>query len=124
VQALCDEAMKLAEAALAGYPERFGGQYAAHFRAKFGLPPEAPVAIIQECLGLLDGQGVDFTLFFRHLTRVAGGEDPKTLAVMFSSSEPFRLGYGRLARVRKSYYTCAGLRPGPSRIELGHLLAT
>jgi uncharacterized protein YdiU (UPF0061 family) len=90
-----DEATKLAEAALAGYPERFGGQYAAHFRAKFGLPPEAPVALIQECLGLLDGQGVDFTLFFRHLTRVAGGEDPKTLAVMFSSSEPFEQWFAK-----------------------------
>src|SRR5665213_47013 len=90
-----DEATKLAEAALAGYPERFGGQYAAHFRAKFGLPPEAPVVLIQECLGLLDVQEVDFTLFFRHLTRVAGGEDPKTLAVMFSSSEPFEQWFAK-----------------------------
>ena len=90
-----DEATKLAEAALAGYPERFGCQYAAHFRAKFGLPPEAPFALIQECLGLLDGQEVDFTLFFRHLTRVAGGEDPKTLAVMFSSSEPFEQWFAK-----------------------------
>ena len=73
-----DDATKLAEAALAGYPERFGGRYAAHFRAKFGLPPEAPVALIQECLGLLDAQEVDFTLLFRRLTRVAGGESPKS----------------------------------------------
>jgi uncharacterized protein YdiU (UPF0061 family) len=90
-----DEATKLAEAALAGYSERFGGQYTAHFRAKFGLPPEAPAEIIQECLGLLDGQEVDFTLFFRYLTRVAGGEDPKTLAVMFSSNEPFEQWFAK-----------------------------
>ena len=90
-----DEATKLAEVALAGYPERFGGQYAAHFRAKFGLPPEVPVVLIQECLGLLDVQEVDFTLFFRHLTRVAGGEDPKTLALMFSSSEPFKQWFAK-----------------------------
>jgi serine/tyrosine/threonine adenylyltransferase len=90
-----DEATKLAEVALARYPERFGGQYAAHFRAKFGLPPEVPVALIQECLGLLDVQEVDFTLFFRHLTQVAGGEDPKTLAVMFSSSEPFEQWFAK-----------------------------
>ena len=83
------EATKIAEAALSEYPERFGGQYIARFRAKLGLPPEAPVALIQECLDLLGAQKVDFTLFFRHLTRVASGEDSKTLAAMFSSSEPF-----------------------------------
>ena len=83
------EATTIAEAALAGYSERFGGQYIARFRAKFSLPPEAPVELIKECLDLLDVQEVDFTLFFRRLTRVAGGEDSKTLAAMFSSSEPF-----------------------------------
>ena len=50
------KATKLAEAALAGYPERFGGQYNARFRAKFGLPPEAPVELITECLDLLGAQ--------------------------------------------------------------------
>jgi uncharacterized protein YdiU (UPF0061 family) len=83
------EATKIAEAALSGYPERFGSQYISRFRAKFGLPPEAPIALMQEGLDLLGAQEVDFTLFFRHLTRVAGGEDSKTLAAMFSNSEPF-----------------------------------
>ena len=83
------KATKIAEAALSGYRERFGGQYIARFRAKFGFPPEAPVELITECLDLLGAQEVDFTLFFRHLTRVADGEDSKTLAAMFSSSEPF-----------------------------------
>ena len=72
------EAIKIAEAALSKYPERFGSHYVARFRAKFGLPPAAPVAIIQECLDLLGAQEVDFTLFFRHLTRVAGGEDSQS----------------------------------------------
>ncbi len=84
------KATKIAEATLSGYPKRFGGQYLACFRAKLGLPPEAPVGLIKECLDLLGVQAVDFTLFFRHLTRVAGGEDSKTLAAMFSSSEPFQ----------------------------------
>ncbi len=83
------KATKMAEAALSGYPERFSGQYAARFRAKFGLPPEATVELIDECLDLLGAQEVDFTLFFRHLTRVASGEDSKALTTMFSSSEPF-----------------------------------
>ncbi len=84
-----NEAIKIAEAALSGYPERFSSQYIARFRAKLGLPSEAPVALIQECLDLLDDQSVDFTLFFRNLTRVASGEDTKTLDAMFSRSEPF-----------------------------------
>ena len=83
------EATKIAETALSGYGARFGGQYIARFRAKFGLPPEAPGALIDECLALMGAQEVDFTLFFRHLTRVAGGEDPAALAAMFADSEPF-----------------------------------
>ena len=79
-----------AEAVLAGYPERFGRQYITRFRTKLGLPPEAPVKLVQECLDLLEAQAVDFTLFFRHLTRVAGGENPETLTGMFPSPEPFR----------------------------------
>jgi uncharacterized protein YdiU (UPF0061 family) len=44
---------------------------------------------MEEALDLLGAQQVDFTLFFRHLTRVAGGEDPKALTSMFFSSQPF-----------------------------------
>ena len=84
-----DEAISIAEAALSGYPERFRGQYAARFRAKLGLPPDAPVEFIQGCLDLLGAQEIDFTLFFRRLTRVAGGDEPHTLAAMFSNREPF-----------------------------------
>ncbi len=92
------EAIRIAEAALAAYPGRFRSQYVARFRAKLGLPPEAPVELIQECLDLLAAQEVDFTLFFRHLTRVAGGEDPQALAAMFSSREPFEEWFARWRR--------------------------
>jgi len=40
-------------------------------------------------------QEVDFTLFFRHLTRVAGGEDPQAVGSMCSSSEPFERWFAR-----------------------------
>ncbi len=83
------KATNIAEATLAKYPERFRAHYIARFRAKLGLPPEAPIELIKECLDLLDAQGVDFTLFFRQLTRVAGGQDCETLTAMFSSPEPF-----------------------------------
>ena len=54
------EAIRIAEAALSGYPERFRSQYVARFRAKLGLPPEAPVELIQECLDLLAAPGGRF----------------------------------------------------------------
>ena len=92
------KATKIAEAALSGYPERFGGQYIARFRAKFGLPREAPVELIKECLDLLGTQAADYTLFFRQLTRVAGGDDSQTLTAMFRSSEPFGKWFAKWRR--------------------------
>ena len=92
------KAIKIAEAVLSGYLERFGNQYIAHFRAKFGLPREAPVELINECLDLLGTQAVDFTLFFRQLTRVAGGEDSQTLTAMFGGSEPFKTWFAKWRR--------------------------
>ena len=83
------EAARIAEDVLSGYPEQFRSRYVARFRAKLSLPLEAPVEIIQQCLDLLAEQEVDFTLFFRHLTRVASGEDPRQLAALFSRREPF-----------------------------------
>ena len=89
------KATTIAEAALSGYGVRFRDQYVTRFRAKLGLPPEAPVELITECLDLLGAQQVDFTLFFRHLTRVAAGEDWKMLATMFSDAEPFERWFGK-----------------------------
>ena len=88
-------AVKIAEAALSVYPGRFRSQYAARFRAKLGLPPEAPAGLIDECLDLLGAEEVDFTLFFHRLTHVAGGGDPQTLAGMFSSRQSFDEWFAR-----------------------------
>ena len=82
------KAIEIAKTALSGYSERFRERYLARFRAKLGLQPSAPADLIAECVDLLDAHAVDFTLFFRHLTRVAGGEDAQTLTAMFSSREP------------------------------------
>jgi len=84
-----DKAIAIAEAALSGFPTRFAASYAARFRAKPGLPPAAPDDLITSCLALLAEQQIDFTLFFRHLTRVAAGADPATLRALFSEAERF-----------------------------------
>ena len=92
------EAIPLAEGAVHGYAARFSSQFAVRFRAKLGLPPEAPIERFDECLDLLDAQQVDFTLFFRRLTGIAGGADPGTLAGMFSDSEPFEAWFATWRR--------------------------
>ncbi len=84
-----DIADEMGKAALADFTDRFSDQYIARFRAKLGLPPEAPVEFIQETLQLLAAQEIDFTLFFRHLTRVAAGDESARLAALFARPEPF-----------------------------------
>jgi uncharacterized protein YdiU (UPF0061 family) len=88
-------AVEIAQGALSGYPRRFGSQHVARFFAKLALPPEAPIDLIDECFDLLADQEVDFTIFFRRLTRVAGGEDSQALAAMFSNSEAFQRWFAR-----------------------------
>jgi len=92
------EATRMAEAALAGYPERFDSRYMVRFRAKFGLPSDAPAALIQEGLDLLTSAEVDFTLFFRNLTRVAAEEDSTTLEAMFSAKVSFAPWFAKWRR--------------------------
>jgi uncharacterized protein YdiU (UPF0061 family) len=90
-----DKSIDMAEAALSEYSERFGGQYIKRFRAKLGLSTEAPVELINESLDLLADHEIDFTLFFRHLTRVAGGETSETITEMFSINEPFEKWFAK-----------------------------
>ena len=92
------EAITIAEGALNAYAARFSSEYAMRFCAKIGLPLRAPVERINECLDLLDAQEVDFTLFFRHLTGIAGGGDPEPLAAMFRDSEPFEAWFANWRR--------------------------
>ena len=115
------EATKTAEAALSGYAERFRVQYGARFRAKLGLPPEASVELITQCLDLLGAQEVDFSLFFRHLTRVAGGENSDTLTAMFSTGEPFGKWFTRWRSEADPVKHLADMRAAnPVRIPRNH----
>ncbi len=91
-------ATPVAETALSKYPDRFGSQYLGRFRAKFGIPPEVSVELIAEGLQLLDTQKVDFTLFFRRLTQVAGGDGAESVASLFSDREPFETWLGKWRR--------------------------
>ncbi|MBT8036658.1 MAG: YdiU family protein [Verrucomicrobiae bacterium] len=84
-----ERATDMAKSALSEFSDYFGQQYMTRFRAKFGLPVDAPETIIQRGLSLLADQQIDFTLFFRHLTRIAAGDSPETLSSMFTDKGPF-----------------------------------
>jgi uncharacterized protein YdiU (UPF0061 family) len=115
------EAIKIAEGVMNGYAARFSSQYAARFFAKLGLPLEAPIERIHECLDLLDAQEVDFTLFFRRLTDIAGGGDPGTLAAMFSDRESFEAWFGLWRREADSVTHLTEMRAAnPVRIPRNH----
>ncbi len=77
-------AVTRAEAALAKFADRFHGRYLAGFRAKLGLPASleagSVATFVRDTLTFLAEQEIDFTLFFRWLTRVADGGDPAALA--------------------------------------------
>ena len=86
-----EAAVALAEGALEQFAGMFQAAYLEIFRAKLGLGAamgdEEALAFVKETLAELAEQHVDFTLFFRHLTRVAAGEDAGELAGLFDAGE-------------------------------------
>lgn len=78
-----DHAKALAEEALQGYAGQFESHYHERFCAKIGAPAETDPDLIRTTLELLAQQEVDFTLFFRHLTRLAAGESADELLSLF-----------------------------------------
>ncbi len=62
-------ALEKAKKALGTYKERFRTEYDNRFRAKFGMASDGPLDLVRSGLSLLTKQEVDYTLFFRHLTR-------------------------------------------------------
>ena len=84
-----DTARELAESALDGFGARFQTRYEAGFCAKLGIPDdmEKRAEYINSTLRVLAQNEVDFTLFFRQLTRVAAGESDAALVSLFANSE-------------------------------------
>lgn len=82
-----DAAIKQAEESLAAFPTQFHSGYLDRFAAKLGLPREHETTpdFIKTTLEKLGPQNVDFTLFFRHLTRVANGDDPAELFALWDN---------------------------------------
>ncbi len=84
-----EAAKSLAQDALAIFPDRFRAGYLAGFRRKLGLPDSLAddgAAFIKSTLELLAAQTVDYTLFFRHLTRIAAGHSDAALSTLFNDT--------------------------------------
>jgi serine/tyrosine/threonine adenylyltransferase len=86
-----DDARVLAEAALDEFGVLFQAHYHSGFRAKLGIPAGVPedaaVSFIKETLTLMANEQVDFTLFFRNLTRVAAGSEGRSFESLFPQRE-------------------------------------
>ena len=92
--------------------------------------PAQPVRKVQVAISssgssqALGQQAVDFTLFFRQLTRVAGGEDSQTLTAMFCSSEPFKQWFAKWRREADPAKYLADMRAAnPILIPRNHRVA-
>lgn len=70
-----EEAIRLAEEALAGYAKAFSARWLGGMRAKLGLfgEEEADETLIEELLKLMEKYGADYTNTFRALTADAAG---------------------------------------------------
>ena len=73
----------LAKDALEKYSPQFSHHYHARFCAKLGIDEDTDPDFIRTTLELLANQTIDFTLFFRHLTRSAAAQHENELLSLF-----------------------------------------
>lgn len=85
-----ENAVPLAESALAQFAPQYAQNYHAIFCEKLGLPHDHDGTFIKETLTALANQQVDFTRFFRFLTSTAADlTERKSLAAEFQDSAAF-----------------------------------
>ncbi|SJM71799.1 YdiU family protein [Gulosibacter sp. 10] len=105
-----DEAVALAEAALAHFPERYSADWSAGMREKLGLPPagedEEIAALLESLFPLLEASRIDYTSFFRGLARFARDED-----------DGFAERFDDRAAIRDWLDRWLALRPDPERMD-------
>jgi len=86
------KAMAAAEEALGTFPSQFDEAFVSGFLQKFGLEVRAESRefdrdFIGKTLMVMGTNVVDYTLFFRHLTRHAGGQDASALIALFKEEQ-------------------------------------
>ncbi len=82
-----DDSRVLAEAALDQFGHAFQSHYRTGFRGKLGIPEAVAAAeaaaFIDRTLSMMARDEMDFTLFFRRLTRLASGADASAFEILF-----------------------------------------
>jgi serine/tyrosine/threonine adenylyltransferase len=117
---------ELALAALESYKSVFPRELEARMRAKLGLPEarEGDLALIEDILKLLAAQKVDYTIFWRRLSRFAAGEALEAVRDLFIDRESFD-GWLRLYEARfgndREAAAIAMLRTNPKYVLRNHL---
>ncbi len=83
-----DKARETAQAVLDRFPVLFSEAYHAGFARKLGLET-VEKALVSDLLTDMANNGVDFTLFFRRLTRMVDGGDVEPVRTLFAHPEAF-----------------------------------
>ncbi len=84
-----DDAIPLATEVLQSFTERFHAHWAAGIRAKLGLvEPLADATLVDDLLALLHVQAIDYTTFFRSLSKLVRGNGDPTRA-LFADANAF-----------------------------------
>jgi uncharacterized protein YdiU (UPF0061 family) len=116
-----------AAAALASYHTVFADEYEARMRAKLGLADRAASdrALIGELLELLAHEKVDYPIFWRRLSRVVAGDDPRTVRDLFLDRDGFddwwRSFARRHAKIPSPEAAARMLRSNPKFVLRNHL---
>ncbi len=86
-----DKAIELAQEAIGTFNNKFSSAYYRGFGIKLGFmtPQEEDPEFIENTLNLLAENKIDFTLFFRHLTRTAKTDNATELSSLFTESQSF-----------------------------------
>ena len=121
-----DAAVEAAKSVLVGFGARFNAVFLGGFEEKLGLAKgtlhassddsEQETDFLTQTFGVLKEQQVDFTLFFRQLTRIAAGEEPDVLRELFDDSK-------EADRWLATWHDAVGGSGGPDAARLARMRA-
>jgi len=127
-----EAAIDLANGALGAFADRFEAAYATAMRRKLGLFQEQPgdIALAQDLLDRMAGNGADFTLTFRRLAEIeAGADGDAAVRSLFLHPEAFddwacrwRQRLARDGEVASAQRTAAMRAVNPAFIARNHLV--
>jgi uncharacterized protein YdiU (UPF0061 family) len=85
-----ERAVELCSAKVNAFPEIYVASWLERMRAKLGMetPQEGDLALVNDLYQVMEGQNVDFTRFFRAMSRAAEGDDGPVRALFDDPAKP------------------------------------